>query len=112
MILEGYKAGPRMIQLICCFWRDAIMVCRAAGYYGTAFKAGRGVTQGGPLSAKLFNILVEAVVHEWVRQLKEDGDYKEGELAALTATFFGTFTSTTLTLHHRMQVFYNTRSHF
>ncbi len=70
------------------FWQDAIMVCRAAGNYGTAFKAGCDVTQGGPLSAKLFNILVDAVVCEWVRQLKEDGDYKEGELAALTATFF------------------------
>jgi hypothetical protein len=67
------------------------MVCRAAGNYGTAFKAGRGVTQGGPLSAKLFNILVNAVVHEWVWQLEEDGDCKDGELAALTATFFAIF---------------------
>ncbi len=40
------------------------MVCCAAGNYGTAFKAGRSVTQGGPLSAKLFNILVNAIVHE------------------------------------------------
>jgi hypothetical protein len=81
------------------------MVCRVAGTYGTAFKAGRGVTQVGPLSPKLFNILVEAVMREWVWQLKEDGDYKEGELAALTATFFATFMLTTRTLHHGMQVF-------
>ncbi len=67
------------------------MVCRAAGNYGTAFKAGRGVTQGGPLSAKLFNILVNAVVRKWVWQLKEDGDYKEGELVVLSATFFAIF---------------------
>jgi hypothetical protein len=67
------------------------MVCHAAGNYGTAFKAGRGVTQGGPLSAKLFNILVDAVVGEWVQQLEEDGDYAEGKLAALTATFFAIF---------------------
>jgi hypothetical protein len=59
--------------------------------YGTAFKAGRSITQGGPLSARLFNILVDAVVHEWVWQLEEDGDYKEGKLAALTATFFAIF---------------------
>jgi hypothetical protein len=57
----------------------------------TAFKAGRGVTQGGPLSAKLFNILVDAVVWEWAWQLKEDGDYKESKLVALTATFFAIF---------------------
>jgi hypothetical protein len=68
MVLEGYGAGPRMIRLICGFWRDAIMVCRAAGNYGMAFKAGRGVTQGGPLLAGLFNIMVDAVVREWIQQ--------------------------------------------
>jgi hypothetical protein len=60
-ILEGYGAGPRMIRLIRGYWRDAIMVCRASGNYG---KAGCGVTQGGPLSAKLFNILVDAVARD------------------------------------------------
>jgi hypothetical protein len=67
------------------------MVCRAAGNYGTAFKAGRGVTQGGPLSAKLFNILVNAVVQEWIQQLQEDGDYKEEEIVELMLTFFAIF---------------------
>jgi hypothetical protein len=62
MILEGYGAGPWMVRLICGFWRDAIIVCRVAGNYGTAFKAGRSFTQGSLLSAKLFNILVDTVV--------------------------------------------------
>ncbi len=31
------------------------------------------------------------MVCEWVQQLKEDGDYEEGELAVLTATFFAIF---------------------
>ena len=65
MILEGYGAGPRMIRLIRGYWRDAIMVCRALGNYVTSFKAGRGVSQGGPLSAKFFNIMVYAVAREW-----------------------------------------------
>jgi hypothetical protein len=67
------------------------MVCRAAGYYGAAFKASHGVTQGVPLSAKLFNILVDAVVWEWMRQLKQDGDYDEEQAAELMATFFAIF---------------------
>jgi hypothetical protein len=67
------------------------MVCRAAGNYGTAFKAGRGVTQSGPLSARLFNIMVDTVVWEWIRQLREDGDYDDGELAEYMATFFAIF---------------------
>ncbi len=66
LIPEGYGPGSWMIRITQGFWRDAIMVCRMGGDYGTAFKAGRGVTQGGPLSAKLFNILVDAIVCEWV----------------------------------------------
>jgi hypothetical protein len=64
LILEGYDTGPQMIWLIRTYWRDTIMVCRALGNNRTSFKAGRGVTQGGPLSAKLFNILANAVAHK------------------------------------------------
>ena len=91
MILEKYGVGPRMIRLIRSYRRDAIMVCRASGNYGQPFKAGRGVTQGGPLSAKLFNILVDAVAREWFRQLREEGDYEEAELDDLMSTFFAIF---------------------
>ena len=66
LVLEGYGAGPNMQRLIRYFWDKAQMVCRASGNYGVPFKAGRGVTQGGPLSAKLFNILVDAVAQEWL----------------------------------------------
>jgi hypothetical protein len=88
MILEGYGAGPRMIWLIRGYWRDAIMVCRALGNYGTPFNAGRGITQGGLLSAKLFNIMVDAVAREWFQELREGGDYEEWELDDLMSTFF------------------------
>jgi hypothetical protein len=80
-----------MVRLIRGYWRDAIMVCRAAGYYGQPFTAGRGVTQGGPLSAKLFNIVVDAVVREWMVQLRQDGDYDDGMVEEFMATFFAIF---------------------
>jgi hypothetical protein len=67
------------------------MVCRAMGNYGQPFKAGRGVTQGGLLSAKLFNILVDVVVRELFWSLREEGDYEEAELEELMATFFVIF---------------------
>ncbi len=67
------------------------MVCWASGYYGTPFKAGRGVTQGGPLSAKLFNILVDAVVREWFWQLQEGGEYEEDKLSKKMAMLFAIF---------------------
>ena len=61
------------------------------GNYGQPFKAGCGVTQGGPLSAKLFNILVDAVECELFRSLREEGNYREAELEELVATFFAIF---------------------
>ena len=102
-ILEGYGAGPRMIRLIRGYWRDAIMVCRASGNYGTPFKAGRVVTQGSPLSAKLFNILVNAVAHEWFWELREGGDYVEWELDKLMLTFLQSSMSMTRTSHRGTQ---------
>jgi hypothetical protein len=99
LILEGYGAGPRMIRLIRTHWRNAIMVCRASSNYGTPFKASRGVTQGGPLSAKLFNILVNAVARKWRRELWDGGNYKVWKLDNLMSTFFAFFTLTTHTSH-------------
>jgi len=52
-ILALHGVGPQMLRLIHNFWEMATNVCRAKGNYGRPFKAGRGVTQGGPLSAKL-----------------------------------------------------------
>jgi hypothetical protein len=71
LILGGYGVGPKMIRLIQNFWENAKMVCQASVNYGTPFQAGRGITQGGPLSAKLFNVLVDAVAREWLRELRE-----------------------------------------
>ena len=57
------------MRLICNFWDQASFACRAQGRYGRPFKAGRGVTQGGPLSPKIFNVMVDAIVREWLRRL-------------------------------------------
>ena len=66
LILEGHGVSPNTRRLIHHFWNKATNVCRASGNYGVPFKAGRGVTQGGLLSTKLFNIMVDAVVREWL----------------------------------------------
>ena len=76
----------------CLCWRDtdkAQMVCRALGNYGVPFKASRGVTQGGPLSAKLVNILVDSVAWEWLVRLLQGAtkDHEEGYLAKLIRFF-------------------------
>jgi hypothetical protein len=91
LILGGYGVGPKMIRLIQNFWENAKMVCRASVNYGTPLQAGRGVTQGGPLSAKLFNVLVDAVAREWLRELRKGSALEPDEIDHLMATFFAIF---------------------
>jgi hypothetical protein len=91
LILEGYGMGLNMVRLICTFWRHATMVCYVSGNYGGLFCAGQGMTQGGPLSAKLYNILVDDVVREWLRQLHDGGIVDPEELDFLMAAFFAIF---------------------
>ena len=47
--------------------------------------------QGGPLSAKLFNILVDAVAREWYWQLGEESELEEETNNALMETVFAVF---------------------
>jgi hypothetical protein len=90
-ILALHRVGLRMRRLIRNFWDTAMNVCRAKGNYGRPFKAGRGVTQGGPLSAKLFNIIVNAVVREWLRLMRETLDDSGGHLSAQIKALFAIF---------------------
>jgi hypothetical protein len=82
-----------MLRLISNFWDLATNVCRAKGNYSRPFKAGRGVTQGGPLSllAKLFNIVVNAVIQEWMRLMCVAIDGAEGNLAKRIVGLFVVF---------------------
>ena len=67
------SVGKKTVRLIARFWKQSSLCCRAAGYYGRIFHARRGVTQGGPLSPTIFNLMVDAVVREWERQLVARG---------------------------------------
>ena len=58
------------------------MVARAGGYYGTGFKGARGVTQGGPLSPSIFNMVVDAVVCRWFTLAVEDAEKRGGGQAS------------------------------
>ena len=80
-----------MLRLIRNFWETAMNVCRAKGNYGRPSKAGHGVTQGGTLSAKLFNILIDAVVREWMRLMRKMLDDSNGQLAVRVKELFAIF---------------------
>ena len=70
-ILEGCGVVPRACRLLWTYWRRLTTVVRAGGYYGASFKGGRVVTQGDPLSPIIFNVVVDAVVQNWVAVMVE-----------------------------------------
>ena len=90
-ILEGYGVGPKMLRLIKFFWDYAELVCRASGRYGEIFRAGRGVTQGGPLSPKIFNIMVDAIVREWLRAMDLEDAMPEKTVGSVITVFIALF---------------------
>ncbi len=49
------------------------------------------MTQGGPLLAKLFNIVVNAVVQEWMRLMRARIEDADGNLAKCIAGLFAVF---------------------
>ncbi len=91
LILGGYGVGPKMIWLIRNFWENAKMVCQASVNDGTPFQAGRRITQGGPLSAKLINVLVDTIAWKWLRELWEGSALEPDKIDRLMATFFAIF---------------------
>ena len=67
------------------------MVAKAGGYYGTEFQGARGLTQGDPLSPTIFNVVVDAVVRNWLTVViafaEERGERKQ-EGMHQTALFY------------------------
>ena len=90
-ILVAYGVGPKTIRLLKNFWDNAELVCRASGVFGKPFKAYRGMTQGGPVSPRIFNIMVDAIVREWLRQTFGDEVAGSGlgeEIRSFLAAFY------------------------
>ena len=54
------------------------MMAHAGGYYVVAFKGSRLVTQGNPLSPTIFNVMVDAVVRNWVMVMVEGAEEQVG----------------------------------
>ena len=90
-VLEDRGVGPRIRLLIEQFWALALLVCKTGGYFGTPFKALCGVTQGDPLSPRIFNLMVDAVIWEWLHQVlgeKVAADGIEAHIRVLLAAFY------------------------
>ena len=54
------------------------MVAKAGGYYGSAFGGYRVLTQGYPLPPTIFNVVVYAVVRNWVAVMVKSAEEHSG----------------------------------
>ena len=54
------------------------MVAHTGGYYRTEFQGFRVLTQGGPLSPTIFNLVVDAMVQHWVAVAVERAGGQDG----------------------------------
>ena len=54
------------------------MVARVRGYYSLAFQVFRGVTQGYPMSPTIFDVVVDMVVQNWVKEMVEGAGRQVG----------------------------------
>ena len=81
-ILGQYGVGQNTIRLLQRYWQSNLLVPKQSGFFGEAFRAGRGVTQGDIVSPTIFNIMVDAVLRVW---------HKEMHLSLDTTTLMATF---------------------
>ena len=78
---------PCVLRLIKSFCDNEVLVCRAAGYYGHPFKSERGVIQGDPLSPTIFNLMLDAIVREWIFQMEAAG-FDTADTRVITVIFY------------------------
>ena len=65
-ILAGYGVVTRTLRILRTYCDHIQMAAKAGGHYGHILKRHRGVTQGIPLSPTVFNVVVDAVILNWV----------------------------------------------
>ena len=68
-ILVGYGVGPRTICLLWTYWAQLHMVAKVGGHYRPVLQIHRGLIHGGPLSPMIFNMVIEAVIRNWMTVL-------------------------------------------
>ena len=66
-IFAEYNVGPRELHLIWMSWGRITMVAKSGGYHAPPFKICHSITQRYPLSLTIFNMVMDAVIHHWVK---------------------------------------------
>ena len=73
-LLRKYGLGDKICNLIGKMWEDDTIVPKQQMFYGTPFKAERGVRQGDIISPTIFNIVIDSIVRDCMHKLEEIND--------------------------------------
>ena len=73
-ILKAYGMGERILRILNSFWADHWIVPKQAEFFGDPFQATRSVTQGDVISPTIFNMVIDAVLHAWERDMGTIGE--------------------------------------
>ena len=71
----AYNIGPQALGILWGYWDHLLMVSRSGRYFGREFQGQSGVIQRYPLSPTILNVVVDAVLRNWVSVVA----YLEGE---------------------------------
>ena len=71
-MFEECGMGPKMIRLTENFWKDQKVVAKQSGFFGPAFDAEQGETQGCSAAPTRFNIIIDKVVRHWLTLVVND----------------------------------------
>ena len=63
---------PWSLCLIRRYWHHLVMVARVSGYHRETFKGYREVTHEDPLPPTIFNVVVDAVLRQWVTEVARE----------------------------------------
>ena len=68
-ILRWYSLGPRLQRLLQRYWDEQRVVPESGKYYGRPFITGIEVTQGDPVSMRIFNIIVYELLRATLQEI-------------------------------------------
>ena len=77
-ILEGYSVGTLVRHILHTCWDRLRMVYHTDVFYRAAFQGFLGVTQGGPLSPIILNVVVETVLRHWILLVEGGAGCQDG----------------------------------
>ena len=93
-VLTGYGLSPKIRRLQQRYWSDQAVVPKLGWYYRQPFNTGIVVTQGGPVSPSVFNILVNVVIRVVMLELfspQEDQNWLDWEASENDILFYADY---------------------